>query len=589
MTAESMDLKSAPRVSVRNAGTSHPVAIPILPYRLPPRPMAPHPGRGTDGATCQSQAQTDEPAAAAKEKRRALEAESLEVLVDIVNKCNLRCVMCHFSFDEVFYQRSRLMLPEKFEEIAANIRPFTRKLTLSAAYEPTVSPHFAAILRIAKKYSFPELTFTTNGNAMPESLAECIVDSLVTEVCVSVHAARSETYAHILRGGSLDRVVQNVQRLLNVRNSKGNGRTPRIQFNIALMRSNLPELVEIIELAAQLGVDSVAFRHVIVFEGLDMESESLAHYDKRLVNNCIRHALERAHELGVTIHNSPDYFQVEGEDAHAQCAEWDASFNRPSVGRALLRRVRSHLNRIALRTPVLSSALIRHLDVRPFGNIDGHPETLQFHGDAMELTGWALSTAGVDKLHIMREPICGDTQSSLGRLRLIPIGTARFHNSTRLDVMRDYPRLPFVYRAGWTYALSRAAIPEVATDIVIHAVAIARNGVRRSIAKRNVTLRTGTGLTSFIRCHKPFNSLYIDSGALVYPHSDCHTDQPFGSFVGQPFTEVWHDGRLENLRVAMETGHPPEMCIRCPLFINRDVDTEHMFEPHADFSREDRR
>jgi molybdenum cofactor biosynthesis enzyme MoaA len=589
MTAKSTDLKSAPEISIRNAGTSRPIAIPILPFRLPPRPMAPHPGRGTAGATCQNQAPTDESAATEMEKRRALELDSLEVLVDIVNKCNLRCVMCHFSFDEVFYQRSRLMPPEKFEEIAASIRPFTRKLTLSAAYEPTVSPHFAAILRIAKKYSFPELSFTTNGNAMPGSLAECIVDSLVTEVCVSVHAARSETYAHILRGGSLDRVVQNVQQLLHVRNSKGNGRTPRIQFNIALMRSNLPELVEIIELAARLGVDSVAFRHVIVFEGLDMESESLAHHDKRLVNNYIRHALERAHELGVTIHNSPDYFQVEGEDAHAQCVEWDASFNRPSVGRVLLRRVRSVFSRIALRTPVLRSAVVRHRDVRPFGNIDGQPETLQFHGDAMELTGWALSAVGVDKLHIMREPISGDTQSPIGRHGLIPIGVARFHNSTRPDVIRDHPGLPFVYRAGWTYALGRTAIPEEATEIVIHAVAVGRNGIRRSIARRNVTLRTDTGLTSFIRCHKPFNSLYIDSGALVYPHSDCHTDQPFGSFAGQPFTEVWHDGRLENLRVAMETGFAPEMCRRCPLFINRDVDADQMFEPHPDFSREDRR
>ena len=26
----------------------------------------------------------------------------LKVLIDVSNKCNLRCTMCHFSFDKVF-------------------------------------------------------------------------------------------------------------------------------------------------------------------------------------------------------------------------------------------------------------------------------------------------------------------------------------------------------------------------------------------------------------------------------------------------------------------------------------------------------
>src|SRR5437762_14168509 len=28
----------------------------------------------------------------------------LKVIIDVSNKCNLRCQMCHFSFDDVFHQ-----------------------------------------------------------------------------------------------------------------------------------------------------------------------------------------------------------------------------------------------------------------------------------------------------------------------------------------------------------------------------------------------------------------------------------------------------------------------------------------------------
>lgn len=520
-----------------------------------------------------------------------LERESLEILIDIVNKCNLRCVMCHFSFDEIFYRHPKLMSPEKFEEILAAIRPFTRRLTLSAAYEPTVSPHFAAMLRIAKKYSFRELSFITNGNIMPESLAEAIVECGVTEVCVSVHAARPETYAKILRGGSLDKAIKNVERLLRVRKQLGDGRTPVIQFNIALMRSNLAELIEIIELAARLGIDAVAFRHLIVFEGLNMESESLARYDKRAVNHCVRKALERAHELGVVIRNAPDYFAVEGANAHAQCVEWKPGGEGSPPAVSIAENVRRKFLGFVRGIGPPEKALYRQWPGRPFGNIDAPADDAEFSGDAAEMTGWALSPLGIDKLQIARESVPGDSASSIGRNGLVVIGDAQFHNSTRPDVMRAQPHIPFVYRAGWSFVLKRSSVPATANGkIILHAIAVDRNGMRASIGRRIVSFRDGVGgAASLIRCHKPFNSLYVDAHGLAYPYPDCHTDQPFGEFAGQPFEDVWHDARLEQLRDDMTAGHAPEMCRRCPLFINREVDTDCTFEPHGDFSREDRR
>jgi hypothetical protein len=57
----------------------------------------------------------------------------------------------------------------------------------------------------------------------------------------------------------------------------------------------------------------------------------------------------------------------------------------------------------------------------------------------------------------------------------------------------------------------------------------------------------------------------------------------------QPLEEIWHGWRFAELRRDLAEGRSPEMCRRCPLFINRAVNDDCVFEPHADFSREDRR
>lgn len=523
--------------------------------------------------------------AEAHERRRAerqaralatLTPESLDVLIDIVNQCNLRCIMCHFARDDVFYRRSQVMSPALFDAIAAKVRPYTRTLTLSAAYEPTVSPHFAEILRISARHGFEDIRFLTNGHHLPAHVAETIVSCGVHEVCISVHAAQPDTYARIMAGGRLDRALDNVVRLKQIRDA-ARCHYPRLQFNVALMRQNVAELVGIIELAARLGIDSVAFRHLIVFDGLGMERESLAQYDKRLANLHIQRALERAAALDVTVRNSPDYFDVDGPEARTQFVDWAAPGPRPpSAPVAPSER----------RTPV-------GLDRRPkalIGNIDVPAEGSFWHGGVTEVSGWALGLDGVRAVHLMRDPLPEDSRHSIGADGLIDLGTARFHNSTRADVMHAHPDWPYGFRAGWSFALARSSVPRTSRrHLVIRAMAVDRDGRTAEIGVRTVRLRRGRVDTRAIGCQKPFDSLYIDAHGQAYPYPDCHTSQPFGSLLRQSLEEIWHGSRLMALRRDLVAGHRPDMCERCPLFINRAVDRGQFFEPHADFSTEARR
>lgn len=557
--------------------------------RMAPREMGVHPGRGLalESGWQYAGGEFSDAVVAKAREMSTLRPDSLTVLIDIVNKCNLRCIMCHFSFDEVFYQRGQLMQPETFASIVRAIRPYTRRLTLSAAYEPTSSPHFAEILRLAGEQRFAELSFLTNGNLLNDKLLQAIADAGVTEVCVSVHAARAATYAHILRGGALDKAIGNVEKLLALRRAR-NSALPRIQFNVALMRSNLEELVEIIELAGTLGVDAVAFRHLIVFEGLDMEAESLAGHDRQYVNRCIRAALLRAQELGVSLTNATDYFDLEGFEASRQCVEMPAVPAAPEQdgagpsGRGLLARLR------ALLSPVPPAPAPMPVVIQ--GSVDTPAGDLHFYGDTVEVSGWALTGEGLLEVALSRDPVPGDAPERINADGHVPLGLACFHNGTRADVMRAYAGLPYAYRAGWSYTLHRHELPLQGGDgLTVHVIAKAKNGNRLLIGKRQVSLTAGTDTSCHVRCHKPFDSLYIDARAHVYPYPDCHTDQPFGEMQGQSFEDVWHDPRLAALRLDMVAGNAPGMCVRCPLFINRDVNDAQTFAPHADFSTEAKR
>src|SRR5437762_13176675 len=92
-------------------------------------------------------------------KLAPLAPRRLKVIWDISNKCNLRCRMCHFSFDHVFHQTANFTSPALFERIAASALPLAHTLILSAGNEPLISPHFIDILKIAARYSVPHLLF----------------------------------------------------------------------------------------------------------------------------------------------------------------------------------------------------------------------------------------------------------------------------------------------------------------------------------------------------------------------------------------------------------------------------------------------
>jgi MoaA/NifB/PqqE/SkfB family radical SAM enzyme len=224
--------------------------------------------------------------------------------------------MCHHSLESTRRTRTVLLSPDDFSLIAASVLPHSHRLSLSLGNEPLMSPHFISILRIAASYEVPNVNFFTNGLLLNDEKIDAIIENGVTRVCVSIDGATPSTYNAIRRGGNFHRLVRNVKRLVARRNA-ARCTLPRVRFHMIMMQHNVHEMVDLVKLAARLGVQELNFCHLISFEGLHMEKESL-YYAKELSNYWLERALAKAAELGVIVPFHPVPFDLGVGDGEAK-------------------------------------------------------------------------------------------------------------------------------------------------------------------------------------------------------------------------------------------------------------------------------
>jgi MoaA/NifB/PqqE/SkfB family radical SAM enzyme len=522
----------------------------------------------------------------------------LKVIIDVSNKCNLRCQMCHFSFDDVFHQPAHHMRPELFERVAASLLPHAHTLVLSAGNEPLVSPWFTEILRLVAPYKIPYVYFLTNAQLLTERISEAVIEAGVTQVQISADGATKETYERIRRGASFERLLRNI-RYLTEQKRERQLPLPRLQFNIVLMKSNLEELELYVDLAEQLGVEWIAARHLLQITGLEMEHESLSH-DRARANHYFKRFLRRAEKSAtVKVISFPDLF--DGERLNEPALDGrpaEAAFSSPQPGLASAENGRSIPARILREIRRVPRNVLRHLRGRDAGNrkrtqprrdpllprgaVDFPPEAELRVNNAVELQGWASDQEQLRRVLIEREPFAGDAATAINERGFVRVGEATILSGERPNSPGTFQRFPHRVRLGWEFQLRREMISDTNPfDAVIQVVAENLHGRCAVIGHRSVTFASDASAAPYLFCSRPFDSVLIDSRANVTPYPDCRVPAPYGSLASADvsFSEIWHGGDFTELRRRIIQRDPPEMCLTCAHFINRNVDDPSYFVP----------
>lgn len=146
------------------------------------------------------------------------------------------------------------MSADQFGVLARKLQPYRGTLSLSCSYEPFVHPEPEALLRQCEVMPGFEIRLNSNGIAMHERVQVALLESTVQRVIISMDAV-SPALNQIIRGNNKqEQIIANVRSFMNLRRTRGQ-KLPLFYLRMTLHELNLSELLDLVRLAIELGVD----------------------------------------------------------------------------------------------------------------------------------------------------------------------------------------------------------------------------------------------------------------------------------------------------------------------------------------------
>lgn len=237
-------------------------------------------------------------------------------------KCNLRCVMC------ISRHLPQIDLSQDCLERVEPYLQHCEQLTWNDAGELFASPRVKDFVRLSQQVH-PPISYVSTNLQLVGPHIDAVVGSGLTDMSVSIDAARRETYEAIRVGARWERLIANLEALQR-RKAELGSRWPRLTFVYVLMRSNIGELVEFVDFAQRYGASRIeVFRLAPNHTGLERD-EAPSQDEAKAV---YRQALKRASEIGMEIQHT--YFNNNVLLEEMQCetaANPPTAHNSTSVG-----------------------------------------------------------------------------------------------------------------------------------------------------------------------------------------------------------------------------------------------------------------
>lgn len=181
--------------------------------------------------------------------------------VEPVGQCNLRCQMCPIQFrrDGPPHGPPAFMDFDLFARLLGQF-PDLEELQLQGLGEPMMHPRFFDMVELASGRGIKVGT-NTNLTLLTARRAERCVTSGLAELHASIDGATATTYERIRVRAHFDRIIRNLEALIELRGRLGSD-TPRIRMVVVAMRQNLHEFPDLVRLAHRLAIESVFVQHL---------------------------------------------------------------------------------------------------------------------------------------------------------------------------------------------------------------------------------------------------------------------------------------------------------------------------------------
>lgn len=178
----------------------------------------------------------------------------LRIGIETTNICNLKCEFCGYRFAK---RKKGFISLDLYREVISQLKDIgVPRITLHTVGEPLLHKNIVELVRIAKTNGIL-VGFSTNGQALTKELASELIKAGLDGISFSGDGGTKQTYERLRKGGSFERLVENIHTIKKLRDEIGEitedwyyGRMKRPKIGITcvytdLIKYEIPKYIEV--------------------------------------------------------------------------------------------------------------------------------------------------------------------------------------------------------------------------------------------------------------------------------------------------------------------------------------------------------
>ncbi|MBW8057493.1 MAG: radical SAM protein [candidate division NC10 bacterium] len=178
--------------------------------------------------------------------------------LETTNRCNSKCQTCVRTF--LTREPPKDLTLAELQRIVDQF-PVLERVVLHGVGEPLLNRELFDMIAYLKVKGATVL-FNSDAISLTPKRAQQLIDSRLDEFRVSMDGATRHTYEKIRGVDQFDRVVGNVEQLLDLQR-KLEQQIPRVSLWFTAMKTNLEELPAFVRLASRIGVPEVYVQRLV--------------------------------------------------------------------------------------------------------------------------------------------------------------------------------------------------------------------------------------------------------------------------------------------------------------------------------------
>lgn len=220
--------------------------------------------------------------------------------LNMTSVCNARCTFCSYS-PKTQKQRDFITLDDLKK--MTWLKYVSSFAIWGGIGDSLVNPEFFDCYRYLKK-NYPHLyiTFSTNGIGMKKDICEEFAGHL-GEYNVSLNATSKDMWEKLMKAKGYDNILETFEYLAKLKKERGTNK-PLLSVSMVLVRDNLNQAVDFVDLTHRIGAERVTFVHYVsstLVGKRELDESASPYFMKGECDRVMNEATKRANKLGIQI------------------------------------------------------------------------------------------------------------------------------------------------------------------------------------------------------------------------------------------------------------------------------------------------